>query len=65
MPNFEVSVVCLEDIWEVSWVVCLTLDTVWVGSGGGGGYDVKLIDKHLMRVILISWFLLSQVPRIV
>ena len=30
------------------------------------GYDVKLIDnKNLIRVILISWFLLSQVPRYV
>ena len=32
----------------------MTLNTVWGGVGGGGGYDVKLIDKHLMRVILIS-----------
>ena len=63
MPYFGVSVRCLEDVWEVSGVVWVTLDIVWGGVGVGEGYDVKLIDTNLIRVILISWFLLSQVPQ--
>ena len=61
MPYFGVSVRCLEDVWEVSGVVWVTLDIVWGGVGVGEGYDVKLIDTNLIWVILISWFLLSQV----
>ena len=63
MPYFGVSVRCLEDVWEVSGVVWVTLDIVWGGVGVGEGYDVKLIDTNLIWVILISWFLLSQVPQ--
>ena len=34
MPYVGVSVGCLEDVWEVSWVVWVTLDTKWgVGDG--------------------------------
>ena len=43
VPYFGVSTGCLEDVWEVSWVVWMTLDILWggVGVGAGGGYNVN------------------------
>ena len=39
----------------------MSLDIVWVGWVGWG-YNLILIDTNPIRVNLISWFLLSQVP---
>ena len=36
----------------------MTLNTAW------GGYDMQAIDKHLIRLIFISFFLFSLLPRI-
>ena len=61
--------------WGVCWVSvkcqggvvgCLSDSGYCLAGVVWWGYDVKLIDnKNLIRVILISWFLLSQVPRYV
>ena len=69
VPYIAMSVGCLwSHFTEVSWAIGVTLVTFWGGVGmcvcGGGGEGVKLIDnKNLIRVILISWFLLSQLPQ--
>ena len=57
---------CLSDSSSSIYFILLVpslviLDIVW--GGAGWGYDVKLIDINPIRVILIGWFLLSQVPR--
>ena len=55
---FVVSVGCLECVWEVSggclsdYVYCL------------GAYDMQAIDNHPIRLIYISVFIFSQLPRI-
>ena len=62
--------VLVGDVWKVperclgGVLGCLSDSGYCLGWGGWGrGYDVKLIDENLIRVILISWFLLSQVPQ--
>ena len=37
VPYFGVSVGCLEDVWEVSWVVWVT--GYWMGRGGWGSWN--------------------------
>ena len=49
---------CLEGVWEVS-VGCLSDSRYCLG-----GYDVQAIDKHPIRLISISCFNFSQLPRI-
>ena len=43
---------CLGCVWGLS-------ELLWILSGG---YDVKAIDKHPIRLIFISLFLFSQLP---
>ena len=57
---------CLNVAWQMSGRCLGLFEWFWILSGVGWGgwvYDVKLIDINPIRVILISWFLLSQVPR--
>ena len=55
---FGVSAGCLECVWEVSGG-CLSDSGYCLG-----GYDMQAIDKHLIRLIFISFFLFSLLPRI-
>ena len=52
---FGMSEGCLEDVWEVSW--CCLSDSGYCF----GGYDVKAIDKHPVRLISIILFLFLPV----
>ena len=58
MLSFGVSVGCLKGVWEVSGG-CLSDFGYCLG-----GYDMHAIDKHLIRLIFISFFLFSLLPRI-
>ena len=49
---------CLEGVWEVSGG-CLSDSGYYLG-----GYDMQAIDKHLIRLIFIFFFLFSLLPRI-
>ena len=51
------SVGCLKGVWDVSGG-CLSDSGYCLG-----GYDVQAIDKHPIRLIFISCFLFSQLPR--
>ena len=53
---FGVSLGCLEGVWEVSGG-CLSYSGYCLG-----GYDMQAIDKHLIRLFFISFFLFSQLP---